>query len=580
MVNGVKIVDKQFLGHKGTVCPETLVGMLTLQKGFVAKGYWIQVKAKVTNVNIFSGLMPEEKMKDRTAGEDCEKADGDYLSWTNSSWTLQGSAKWSEVSVEELCRKDSSISLFMSDRVERPTLCEQLCPKLHLQGRMASAETPVLFDKLRSRLRKIAEISPNLIHVWLPISKAGDRWIDSFTGNDLVKPQWGTKIPVPDPKRICAVYLTLADGFANWPCKQTGGSGGWYCSCSFPQQPYLTLRGLCKDSNIDQTYLPKNNPVDGGITYYGNIKAQASYLSKSNKWKMDTALFNTTALSVAISKRFMLGKQNWTIENDSMKCYEGLPYTIELKLTGCREGQFTCNDGQCIAMEERCDQMPDCLDKSDEVECHLLVLENGYNKNIPPIASTIPRVDVNVAITLMKVVEIAERDHSILFQFQISLRWKESERVTYRNLKHDVSLNALTDADVGKLWLPLIIYDNTDQKQRTRLGALWEWDTTVTVTREGNLTRSGIDEVDEIEKFKGAENTLTMNQTYTQAFQCQYKLNRYPFDTQVRLSTIKRNSSFHFQECKIKMTTSSLAKATVELVQGLVGCFKLYLRLH
>ena len=202
-------------------------------------------------------------------------------------------------------------------------------------------------------------------------------------------------------------------------------------------------------------------------------------------------------------------------------------------MSGCEEGQFTCNDGQCIQMEERCDQMPDCLDKSDEVECHLLVLENGYNKNIPPITSTIPRVDVNIAITLMKIVEIAERDHSILLQFQISLRWRESERVTYLNLKSDVTLNALTDEDVRKLWLPLIIYDNTDQKDRTRLGALWEWETAVTVTREGNLTRSGIDEVDEIEKFKGAENTLTMNQTYTEPFQCQYKLNRYPFDSQV-----------------------------------------------
>ena len=33
----------------------------------------------------------------------------------------------------------------------------------------------------------------------------------------------------------------------------------------------------------------------------------------------------------------------------------------------------------------------------------------------------------------------------------------------------------------------------------------------------------------------------------------------------------------HFQECKIKMTTSSLAKATVELLQGLVSSFKIYL---
>ena len=53
------------------------------------------------------------------------------------------------------------------------------------------------------------------------------------------------------------------------------------------------------------------------------------------------------------------------------------------------------------------------------------------------------------------------------------------------------------------------------------------------VTRQQNFSRSDTSEVDEIEIFKGPENKLTMYQTYTKEFQCEYKLNRYPFDTQV-----------------------------------------------
>ena len=41
------------------------------------------------------------------------------------------------------------------------------------------------------------------------------------------------------------------------------------------------------------------------------------------------------------------------------------------------------------------------------------------------------------------------------------------------------------------------------------------------------------DEIDEVEYFQGDKNRLTMNQTYTWEFQCQYKLQHYPFDTQV-----------------------------------------------
>ena len=117
---------------------------------------------------------------------------------------------------------------------------------------------------------------------------------------------------------------------------------------------------------------------------------------------------------------------------------------------------------------------------------------------------------------------------------QISMRWNET-RVTYHNLKNQTSLNALTDDDVQKIWLPIIVYDNTDQKEVTRLGEYGngEWATSVTVTREGRFTRSDIREVDEAEIFEGAENSLTMNQTYTWEFQCKYKLQRYPFDTQV-----------------------------------------------
>ena len=133
----------------------------------------------------------------------------------------------------------------------------------------------------------------------------------------------------------------------------------------------------------------------------------------------------------------------------------------------------------------------------------------------------------------MKVVEIEEVDHSIHLQFQISLQWKEP-RATYQNLKKDTTLNALSTSDKNDIWLPLVVYDNTDQKEITRLGMDWEWITTVAVTREEeNPERSGMDVIDEVEYFQGAKNRLTMNQTYTLEFQCQYELQRYPFDTQV-----------------------------------------------
>ena len=191
-------------------------------------------------------------------------------------------------------------------------------------------------------------------------------------------------------------------------------------------------------------------------------------------------------------------------------------------------------------MEKRCDQKPQCKDESDERNCKILVLQHGYNKEVPPLLVTEEKqnkegeelLPVKVSLTLQKVIAIEEVDYSISFKFKISLMWREN-RVTYQNLKRDSTNNLLREDEIRTLWLPLVIYWNTDQEETTRLGESWEWKTRVMVKREGNFTRNSMDRIDEAEIFKGAENSLKMEQTYTHDFQCVFKLNTYPFDTQV-----------------------------------------------
>merc|ERR1711894_295156 len=119
----------------------------------------------------------------------------------------------------------------------------------------------------------------------------------------------------------------------------------------------------------------------------GQISTRIEYNDTSSQWMLTDALSDVTAVSRATKLSYFLGKHTWTISNDDYECDEGKPYTTMLKLTGCKEeGEFTCDDGQCIEMEERCNQLPNCRDKSDERNCTILLLEDGYNKNIPPIS--------------------------------------------------------------------------------------------------------------------------------------------------------------------------------------------------
>ena len=88
-------------------------------------------------------------------------------------------------------------------------------------------------------------------------------------------------------------------------------------------------------------------------------------------------------------------------------------------------GEFTCDDGQCVSMKHRCDQIPQCRDKSDEKGCDLLTLTEGYNKIIPPFSllmnDTIIPIAVDVSLRILRVMDINEDENKINFQFEIIL---------------------------------------------------------------------------------------------------------------------------------------------------------------
>ena len=199
------------------------------------------------------------------------------------------------------------------------------------------------------------------------------------------------------------------------------------------------------------------------------------------------------AVSEAPESSYALGKHTWNIFND--KCHNG-SYKAVLKLTGCNGSEFTCDDGHCVDIGQRCDQIPNCKDGSDEKGCQLVVLSEGYNKDVPPFTmesydhgGKIIPVEVNVSIKLFKVVSIDEVENTIDLKFEIWLEWFDN-RHTYNNLKgRRPFLNALNKTDRERIWLPLVVYQNTDQFQTTRLCWINEWSTNVKISKKGNFKR-------------------------------------------------------------------------------------------
>ena len=108
-----------------------------------------------------------------------------------------------------------------------------------------------------------------------------------------------------------------------------------------------------------------------------------------------------------------------------------------------------------ISMAQRCNQIMNCRDESDEHRCSLLVLKESYNKKVPPFTinnkdSSIIPVSVAISTSLMNVLEISEFTHTIDLKMGITLEWYENSRVTYHNLKTKEALNVISDNEVIK----------------------------------------------------------------------------------------------------------------------------------
>ena len=526
---------------------------------------------QTTSLNIFSSALPLEQMKLQTsAGKEECGLEGDFLGWEKSlkeeEWTLGSKARFVDLDggLESPCMAKAKVNVFPTNQFHYHTDCMDHCQKLG--GRSPPVRTEMEWENL---LKEIKAVSPDPERlpekIWLSATEGdielelrildhwpeGTRaeegvWRDYYTGEKLenYRKPWILDFGIGDrdlgDNYNCIEFYTTSAEVRSWTEWECRGKNG--CPCQYETPPLVNLRGFCPGTLVEHVrYTTTQSAIDpSNIIIVGYNGARIEYDSLLSQWILSDPRLNVTARTRASHISYALGKHNWTISGDGYQCSEGKDYTLEMKLTGCNKTQFTCDNGQCVKMEERCNQLPDCKDTSDEMDCKMLVLKKGYNKRVPPVGATgrevktLEPVPVNVSLTLFKVVAIEEEDHSIELQFQISLEWKEN-RATYYNLKPKSYLNALSMDEINTLWLPLVIYTNTDQQETTRLGCCVEWSTSVNVNREGNFTRSGYEVLDETELFKGGENSLIMTQSYTHEFQCVFQLERYPFDTQVRI---------------------------------------------
>ena len=292
--------------------------------------------------------------------------------------------------------------------------------------------------------------------------------------------------------------------------------------CENPRKFLGKIYGLCKKTSFDTSYklskLPSN--FDEKKMYFsGNFGWQIIWEEANKFWKLSKKRDNSTYATQADSD-YPLGRKQWDVYNDKCNIDGGLE-RIFLTFSSCRDDEFTCDNGICIPMEHRCDQKQDCKDVTDEKNCITVSIDpNKYLKDKPPPA--LPgkdKAEVRVSLNLLDILSLAVVDMKITTKYELQLEWIDP-RITFLNLKENTNLNGLIPFELQQIWIPSIIFSNTQADDfsildRKTIGA---------IKRNGPFTKSGQDDKENIYRFSGSANPIILNRVYETEWICNYDM--------------------------------------------------------
>ncbi|XP_023345924.1 uncharacterized protein LOC111714922 isoform X2 [Eurytemora carolleeae] len=375
-----------------------------------------------------------------------------------------------------------------------------------------------------------------------------------YTNQSLAINAWRASQPNGKGSQCVKVYLSLESdkSWYDFPCEDPDLEWASCVACSIPytleSSVLLTLRRLCPRSIFDTAYQVINDKDSGYISYIGDKATVIKYDSEQRLWIMKN-VNNPTAMAVSNAglETFVMGTHNWTIRDD-IDCPEKEITT--LTLSRCLNEEFTCSNGLCIDIKKRCNSRTDCRDKSDEVGCLRINPDKSYQKYISPQPQgNSSKIVIKVSADIMDILDIDEKSSIFQIQFYLHFSWYDS-RLTFFDLRNDSGLNTLSIEEKGLIWIPVLVFDNTENKVTT----LVDDEASITIQKQGDYYLSGLDEYSNREYYRGEENPLTLSRFYNTRFLCQYDLQWYPFDIQncqLQLTMFGKSGDFATLEAEI-----------------------------
>ena len=363
---------------------------------------------RITDFQIFGRILSDSEMESVTG---CRaRMEGDVVSWDKTQWVTSGPRSIKKEYLDfkttictnpeksyhivpqpsnfipeslDICNKFSARLAGHHDKAEFLSITEYLAQENVLR----TEECVAGIDKEENTVE---------VSTWLAIHDNDEElvWKHWYTGQSVTPLPWADNRPYQDGESYNCVRLRLG---VERPANKSGvvirhallNDDQCYiesCPVCSVDQPVLRIyvRGLCTKSLFNGVYMYTINR-SGDILYLGEFSSSISYNSTAQLWEWyDSKDPNSLATSSSSYDSLLIGVHTFDFSGVvDEKCKKDR-LVRRLKFTTCSLGEFTCDDGGCINIEERCDQIEQCQDKSDENNCHFILLESDYKKNIAP----------------------------------------------------------------------------------------------------------------------------------------------------------------------------------------------------
>ncbi|XP_069937796.1 uncharacterized protein, partial [Cherax quadricarinatus] len=458
---------------------------------------------------------------------------GNYLSW-EAGWDLQNITEY-QVPLGHFCQQTTENTYFAFPKLPKAHaffICESLGSHLPLPNNLEQVR--LLFNISVQLWPGYPSLCRHNFWGSVTDSETEGTWVTHYDNSIAPFIAWKDGEPNGNIYENCVYIEPL--GVADTECIIYSS-----CAvCKFQDLQIFSFLGTCELEKRNIYFIAYQEDL-GDLYFKGYGEYHIRKVDKD--WLWINVVTNKTLARLNPNAPFgmPMGRRVWHLETTVCDQTEGSRTFV---LTPCNTNSYTCDDATCIPHENRCDLKYDCLDRSDEADCELVSQPADYRKDLPPRLGT-GKNDSSLQVTLHINIESATvytTEMTMQLSYEIDMVWLDN-RLDYRNLKMNDSLNKVVYKTMMSLWAPTVGFVNTDDFQNTTLdeeSSLYLQRLQPPVTRDNSAPG-------EVDLFPGRKNSVFLSRKYNTNFTCDFNLVLYPFDVQycdMRLRMISASKNY------------------------------------